>query len=40
VREDKLSNGVLQEPLVGTKQAGTLDIQWSIPTTGGAILQW
>ncbi len=40
VRQDKLRDGVLQDPVVGTKRSGELDPRWTIPTTGGAILKW
>ena len=40
VRQDKMRDGVLQEPTVASKQAGELDPRWSIATTGGAILKW
>ncbi|MCW8087744.1 DUF6384 family protein [Sabulicella glaciei] len=40
VRRDKLQDGVIGDPVVGRKRAGTLAPEWSINTTGGAILQW
>lgn len=40
VRQDKLRDGVIDQPVVGTKRAGALAPNWSIPTTGGAILSW
>lgn len=40
VRQDKMQNGVLQDPIVGNKQAGEYDTSWSIPTNGGSILAW
>jgi len=40
VRQEKMRDGVLQDPVVGNKRAGELDPSWSIPTTGGAILTW
>jgi Family of unknown function (DUF6384) len=40
VRQDKARDGVVDQPVVGQKRAGTLQPAWSVPTTGGAILQW
>jgi hypothetical protein len=40
VRRDKLRDGLVDNPVVGMKRAGTTAPDWSVPTTGGAILQW
>ena len=40
VRRDQQADGVIQQPVVGRKRPGTLSPEWSIRTTGGAILQW
>jgi len=40
VRQDKLRDGVVDQPVVGMKQAGELQPSWTVPTSGGAILQW
>jgi hypothetical protein len=40
VRRDKLADGVIEDPVVGRKRPGALQPEWSIRTTGGAILQW
>jgi len=40
VRQDKLADGVIQDPVVGRKRAGQTAPEWSIRSTGGAILQW
>lgn len=40
VRRDKQEDGVIDRPVIGRKPAGELAPQWSIPTTGGAILSW
>jgi hypothetical protein len=40
VRQEKMRDGVLQDPIVGSKQPGELDVNWTIPTNGGAILAW
>jgi hypothetical protein len=40
VRRDKEEDGVIDQPVIGRKPAGELAPQWTIPTTGGAILQW
>ncbi len=40
VRRDKLANGIIEQPIIGQKVAGSLDTRWSVDTTGGAILSW
>jgi hypothetical protein len=40
VRQDKLADGVIQDPVVGRKRAGQTAPEWSIRSTGGAILEW
>ena len=40
VRQDKARDGIIDQPVVGQKRAGALRPDWSIPTTGGAILEW
>jgi hypothetical protein len=40
VRQDKLADGVIDRPVVGVKRAGALRPEWSVDTTGGAILRW
>lgn len=40
VRRDKLADGIVDQPVVGEKPAGTLDTRWTIQTGGGAILSW
>lgn len=40
VRQDKLRDGVVDQPVVGVKRAGELQPSWTVPTSGGAILQW
>lgn len=40
VRQDKLADGIIDQPVIGQKAAGTLDTQWTVQTTGGAILSW
>ena len=40
VRRDKAADGVIDQPVIGRKPAGELAPQWTVPTTGGAILQW
>jgi hypothetical protein len=40
VRQDKMRDGVISEPVVGQKRAGELQPQWSIPVNGAAILKW
>ena len=40
VRRDKLADGILDQPVIGRKPAGTLTTQWAVQTPGGAILSW
>lgn len=40
VRTDKLADGIIDQPVIGEKAAGTLATHWTIQTTGGAILAW
>jgi hypothetical protein len=40
VRQDKLREGMVGQPVVGVKQAGQMAPVWTVPTTGGAILSW
>lgn len=40
VRQEKLRDGLIAEPVVGQKRPGELETRWSIPVTGGAILTW
>jgi hypothetical protein len=40
VRRDKLADGVVDQPVVGEKRPGELTPDWTIRTTGGAILEW
>ena len=40
VRRDKLANGIIEQPVIGEKSAGSLAPRWTIQTTGGAILSW
>lgn len=40
VRRDKLADGIIDQPEIGRKRAGTLDTEWTVDTTGRAILSW
>ncbi|MBR0664104.1 hypothetical protein GXW71_07020 [Roseomonas hellenica] len=40
VRRDKLADGILDQPVIGQKRAGTLETAWTVQTAGGAILSW
>jgi len=40
VRRDKLANGIIEQPIIGQKVAGSLATQWTVQTNGGAILSW
>ncbi|MBW6398392.1 hypothetical protein KPL78_11065 [Roseomonas sp. HJA6] len=40
VRRDKLANGIIEQPVIGQKVAGSLATQWTVQTNGGAILSW
>jgi hypothetical protein len=40
VRRDKLADGIIDQPEIGRKRAGTLNTEWTVDTTGRAILSW
>jgi hypothetical protein len=40
VKRDKMDDGIIQRNVFGTKKRGYLTLQYTIPTTGGAITQW
>lgn len=40
VADDKLDDGVIQNNIMGEKPRGELDIDWLMPTLGGAITAW
>jgi hypothetical protein len=40
VRQDKERDGVIDQPVVGSKRAGEMEPQWTIPVLGGTILRW
>lgn len=40
VRRDKLADGIVDQPVIGRKPAGTLATRWTVETPGGAILAW
>lgn len=40
VRRDKLADGIIDQPVIGEKAAGTLAPRFTIQTTGGSILTW
>ncbi len=40
VANDKQDDGIIQDNVVGRKQRGELEPQFSIPTSGGTITQW
>lgn len=40
VAADKQDDGIIQDNVVGTKQAGQLDPEYRVPTTGATITQW
>ena len=40
VRRDKLADGIIDQPVIGQKAAGTTRTEWTIETNGGAILSW
>jgi len=40
VRRDKLADGIVDQPVIGRKEPGTLATRWTIATPGGAILSW
>ena len=40
VRRDKLADGIIDQPVIGEKAAGTLETRWTVQTNGGTILSW
>ena len=40
VRLDKLDDGIVQDSLVGAKRRGRLDLEWSVPVSGGMVTDW
>jgi len=40
VRDDKIDDGIIQNDRLGVKQRGFLDPEYTVPTPGGAILEW
>ena len=40
VRRDKLADGIIDQPVIGQKAAGSLETRWTIETNGGTILSW
>jgi hypothetical protein len=40
VAADKRDDGIIQNDVVGVKRRGELEPQYSVETTGGAILEW
>ena len=40
VRRDKLADGLIDQPVIGEKAAGTLAPRWTVQTNGRAILSW
>lgn len=40
VRRDKLADGIIDQPVIGRKAAGTSTTEWAVQTSGGAILSW
>jgi hypothetical protein len=40
VRRDKLADGIIDQPVIGQKVAGSTTTNWTVQTTGGAILSW
>jgi hypothetical protein len=40
VAADKLDDGIIQRNIVGVKQYGFLDAEYSVPVLGGAVTQW
>ncbi len=40
VRRDKLADGLIDQPIIGEKLAGTLAPRWTVQTNGGGILSW
>jgi hypothetical protein len=40
IADDKRDDGIVQDNVVGTKSAGRLDPEYSVPTTGATITAW
>lgn len=40
VRRDKLADGIIDQPVIGRKAAGATATEWTVQTSGGAILSW
>jgi len=40
VRQDKLADGIIDQPVIGQKAAGSMETRWTVETSGGAILSW
>lgn len=40
VRRDKLADGIIDQPVIGQKVAGSTAMNWTVQTTGGTILSW
>jgi hypothetical protein len=40
VAADKADDGIIQKRKVGEKKRGSLDVDYAVSTTGGAITQW
>jgi len=40
VRADKIDDGIVQNAVVGAKNRGELNAQYTVPTTGAAITEW
>lgn len=40
VAADKQDDGIIQEPRLGEKRRGELDVRWTLPVEAGAITEW
>jgi hypothetical protein len=40
VRDDKADDGIIRNPVVGRKQRGRLEPDWTVDVAGGAITRW
>jgi len=40
VETDKRDDGIIQRNIVGIKQYGFLDVDYTVPVLGGAVTRW
>ncbi|NLH80733.1 MAG: hypothetical protein GX458_07815 [Phyllobacteriaceae bacterium] len=40
VAADKADDGIIENPVLGDKRRGEIDVRWAMPTSAGAITEW